>query len=55
MLLDAGAALADGEAEALVLAQVSMAHLVAPLRARTGRPVFSSLETSLAALREALG
>jgi Asp/Glu/hydantoin racemase len=55
MLLDAGAALADGEAEALVLAQVSMAHLVAPMRARTGRPVFSSLETSLAALREALG
>ncbi len=55
ILLDAGGRLASREAEAIVLAQVSMAHLVGPMKARTGLPVFSSLETSLVAVKEKLG
>ena len=39
---------------ALVLAQVSMGPLVPALQARLGIPVFSSLETSMAALRQML-
>ncbi len=37
--------------DSIVLAQVSMAHLGAPLTERFGIPVFESLSTSLAALR----
>jgi Asp/Glu/hydantoin racemase len=40
--------------EAIVLPQVSMAHLVPVLRQQTGLPIFSSLETSLAELRQKL-
>ncbi len=39
---------------ALVLAQVSMGPLVPALQQRLGIPVFSSLETSMAALRQLL-
>ena len=39
---------------ALVLAQVSMGPLVPALQARLGIPVFSSLETSMVALRQLL-
>ncbi len=39
---------------ALVLAQVSMGPLVPALRERLGIPVFSSLETSMASLRQML-
>ncbi|MCL6543660.1 MAG: aspartate/glutamate racemase family protein [Bryobacteraceae bacterium] len=42
-------------AEAIVLAQVSMAHLRDELAEALSLPVFSSLETSHAAVREALG
>jgi Asp/Glu/hydantoin racemase len=40
--------------DAIVLAQVSMAPLAAGLRGRFSIPVFTSLDTSLAAVREAL-
>jgi Asp/Glu/hydantoin racemase len=46
--------LAARPVDAVVLAQVSMAPLAAGLRARLPVPVFTSLETSLAAVREAL-
>jgi Asp/Glu/hydantoin racemase len=55
LLLEAGGRLAEEGAEVIVLAQVSMAHLVEPLRARARRPVLSSLETSLLAVRAVLG
>lgn len=55
LLLAASERLAGRGAEAIVLAQVSMAHLVEPIKERVGRPVFSSLETSLVAVRETLG
>jgi Asp/Glu/hydantoin racemase len=55
LLLDAAGRLQSRGAEVIVLAQVSMAHLVEPARARTGLAVFSSLETSLVAVRRALG
>lgn len=47
--------LAARPVEALVLAQVSMAHLRNGLEEALSLPVFSSLETSHAAVREALG
>lgn len=40
--------------DCIVLAQVSMAHLRDEVQRRTGTPVFSSLETSVAAIRTAL-
>jgi len=40
--------------DCIVLAQVSMAHLREEMQRRTGTPVFSSLETSVAAIRAAL-
>jgi len=40
--------------DCIVLAQVSMAHLREEVQRRTGIPVFSSLETSVAAIRAAL-
>ncbi len=46
--------LAAASPDAIVLAQVSMAHLSDRVRALTAAPVFSSLETSLAALRALL-
>jgi len=55
-ILRSGAAhLAAQPVEAIVLAQVSMAHLRGELAGSLGLPVFSSLETSHAAVREALG
>jgi Asp/Glu/hydantoin racemase len=53
-LMAAGEELAGQGIGALVLAQVSMGPLVPALRERLGLPVFSSLETSLAALRRLL-
>ena len=41
--------------DAIVLAQVSMAHLAAPLRRETGVPVLGSLDTSLAAILQITG
>jgi len=41
--------------DALVLAQVSMAHLGPGIHSRTAKPVITSLATSLSAMREALG
>jgi aspartate/glutamate racemase len=55
IMMQAGQRLADSGAECIVLAQVSMAHLVEPLKAATGLPVFSSLETSLVAVKQTLG
>jgi len=40
--------------DCIVLAQVSMAHLREEVQRRTGIPVFSSLETSVTAIRAAL-
>jgi Asp/Glu/hydantoin racemase len=40
--------------DCIVLAQVSMAHLRDEVQRRTGIPVFSSLETSLEAVRKTL-
>ena len=54
LLVDAADRLNAKNAEVIVLAQVSMAHLVARLQQRTGLPIFSSLETSLAEVRETL-
>jgi|LNFM01.1.fsa_nt_gb Asp/Glu/hydantoin racemase len=53
-LIEAADALAGQGIGALVLAQVSMGPLVPLLRERLGIPVFSSLETSLSALRRLL-
>lgn len=50
LLAEAAQSLARGGAKAILLAQVSMAHLAAPLAARLGLPVFESLSTSLKAL-----
>lgn len=55
LLLEAADRLLSLEVDVIVLAQVSMAHLVGPISNRTGLPVFSSLETSLAAVLEELG
>lgn len=55
MLREGAVALKSAGAEAIVLAQVSMAHMRAALEEELGVPVFSSLETSHKALREALG
>lgn len=55
-ILQSGAEeLAARPVEAIVLAQVSMAHLRDSLAGALSLPVFSSLETSHAAVREALG
>jgi len=54
ILCDAALALKQAGAEVIVLAQVSMAHLREPLQTQLRLPVFSSLETSHAALREIL-
>lgn len=54
LLTAAAADLAAQGVDAIVLAQVSMAHLVAPLKERTRLPVFSSLETSLVEVRRIL-
>ncbi len=55
LLADAALRLAARRVDAIVLAQVSMAHLVDPLRHQTGLPVFSSLETSLVEVGRILG
>lgn len=55
ILREGAISLKQSGAEAIVLAQVSMAHLRAPLQQDLGLPVFSSLETSHRALREVLG
>ncbi len=54
ILREAAHALTEAGAEVIVLAQVSMAHLREPLQTELRLPVFSSLETSHAALREIL-
>lgn len=54
LLVVAAERLAGQGIEALVLAQVSMGPLVPLLERRLGIPVYSSLETSLAALRQLL-
>lgn len=54
LLADGARALRATGVEAIVLAQVSMAHLREPLERELGVPVFSSLETSHRAIREAL-
>lgn len=55
LLTTAADDLAARGVDAIVLAQVSMAHLVGPLKERTGLAVFSSLETSLIEVRRILG
>ncbi len=55
ILGEAALTLKDAGVDAVVLAQVSMAHLRPALEARLGVPVFSSLETSHQALKRALG
>jgi Asp/Glu/hydantoin racemase len=55
LMLAAADRLATKQVQAIVLAQVSMAHLVPRMKERLALPVFSSLETSLAAVRELLG
>lgn len=55
ILREGAISLKQSGAEAIVLAQVSMAHLRAPLEQDLRMPVFSSLETSHRALREILG
>jgi Asp/Glu/hydantoin racemase len=55
ILLEAGERLGRKGVHSVVLAQVSMAHLVEPLHELLGVPVFSSLETSLVAVRQELG
>lgn len=54
LMTDAAMKLVGQGAEALVLAQVSMAHLREPLTSALGVPVFESLSTSVAALRSSL-
>ena len=53
-MLTAADDLAAQGVDAIVLAQVSMAHLAAPLKERTRLPVLSSLETSLVEVRRIL-
>jgi Asp/Glu/hydantoin racemase len=55
LLTAAAGRLAEKQVDAIVLAQVSMAHLVPVLKERTRLPVFSSLETSLVEVRRMLG
>jgi Asp/Glu/hydantoin racemase len=55
LLLEAGKRLGRKGVRSVVLAQVSMAHLVEPLRELLGIPVFSSLETSLVAVKQEFG
>jgi Asp/Glu/hydantoin racemase len=55
MLASAAQRLASRGSNAIVLAQVSMAHMVPVLIRQTGLPVFSSLETSLDEVRQKLG
>ena len=55
LMTSAAERLAEQQVDAIVLAQVSMANLVGPLKERTGLPVFSSLETSLVEVRRVLG
>lgn len=55
LLLEAVARLAQQNVNAIVLAQVSMARVLPQLEGRFKVPVFSSLHTSLSAIREALG
>lgn len=55
LLADGARALAAAGVEAIVLAQVSMAHMRERFERELGVPVFSSLETSHRALREVLG
>jgi Asp/Glu/hydantoin racemase len=55
LLAEGARALVEAGVEAIVLAQVSMAHMRERLEREFGVPVFSSLETSHRALREALG
>ena len=54
LLTAAAEKLAGDGVEAIVLAQVSMGHLVPTLGKQTGLPIFSSLETSLAEVRRVL-
>ena len=54
LLTAAATRLSNEGVEAVVLAQVSMAHLVPVLQKQTGLPIFSSLETSLAEVRQKL-
>jgi len=55
ILREGAIALRNAGADLIVLAQVSMAHMRAALEEELGVPVFSSLETSHKAIREALG
>lgn len=55
ILLAAAESLAARPVDAIVLAQVSMAHLREQIARGLSMPVYSSLETSHAALREVLG
>lgn len=55
ILLDGIHGLATAGVDCIVLAQVSMARILTPAQARWTLPVFSSLETSLAAVRATLG
>lgn len=54
ILREGAISLRSAGAEVIVLSQVSMAHMRAALEEELGVPVFSSLETSHRALREAL-
>jgi len=54
LLTEAATTLVQAGAQALVLAQVSMSHLAAPLATQLGVPVFDSLSTSFTALEQAL-
>ena len=54
LLAEAAGRLATQKVDAIVLAQVSMAHLAPGLKQRTGLPVLSSLETSLVEVRQRL-
>lgn len=55
LLAEGARALHAAGVQAMVLAQVSMAHMRESFEREFGIPVFSSLETSHKALREALG
>lgn len=54
LLLEAIQEMETANADAVVLAQVSMARVLPKLQGRSSRPIFSSLETSLEAVREIL-
>lgn len=55
LLSEAATGLREQGVEAIVLAQVSMSHLAAPLTAQLGVPVLDSLSTSFAELERLLG